>query len=124
MIAWDLLRHFLAVAQTGSLSAAARRLGVSQPTVGRQIGELEAQAGVVLFERGGRGFRLTAAGQAILESATRMDAEAIAVERRLAGRDAELSGAVRVSATEGIGAFWLPERLAALRTTHPAIAVE
>ena len=124
MIDWNLLRHFLAVAQTGSLSAASRRLGVSQPTVGRQIGDLEAQLDVVLFQRGARGFRLTEAGQSILESASRMEGEALAVERRISGRGSELAGAVRVSASEGIGAIWLTEKLAPLRATHPALAVE
>ena len=124
MIDWNLLRHFLAVAQTGSLSAAARRLGVSQPTVGRKIGELETDLDVVLFKRGARGFRLTEAGQSILESASRMEGEALAVERRISGHGTELAGAVRVSASEGIGAIWLTERLASLRATHPALAIE
>jgi DNA-binding transcriptional LysR family regulator len=114
----------LAVAQTGSLSAASRRLGVSQPTVGRQIAELEAQLDATLFERGARGFRLTELGQSILESASRMEGEALAVERRISGRAAELSGAVRVSASEGIGALWLTEKLAPMRATHPALAIE
>ena len=64
---WNLIKSFVAVAETGSLSAAARRLAASQPTLGRHIGELEQALGVTLFRRGRRGYELTEAGSTLYE---------------------------------------------------------
>ena len=78
---WDDLRSFLAIARAGTLSAAARRLGVRQSTMGRRLAALEARAGVRLLERTPRGFRLTPAGEAARAEVERMETAALAVER-------------------------------------------
>ena len=96
---WDLLHCFLAVSETGSLSAAARRLKLSQPTVGRRMAALEDRLGTRLFERPGRRLVLTAEGESLHETVKRMEDEALAAERRLGGRDVALSGIVRIACT-------------------------
>lgn len=121
---WDSLRFFLAVAESGSLSAAARRLRVSQPTVSRRIAELESRIRTRLFDRAGRRLRPTEAAAALLEPARRMAQEAEAAARRISGRDRELTGVVRLSCTEGLGARWLPARLRALRDELPGVDLE
>jgi len=121
---WDALRYFLAVAETGSLSAAAKRLRVSQPTVGRRIAALEEEIGTRLFDRAGRRLRATPAADGLLEGARRMAQEVDAAARRFAGRDRELSGPVRLSCTEGLGARWLPEALRPLRDDLPGVDLE
>jgi DNA-binding transcriptional LysR family regulator len=124
MLEWDSLRLVLAVAESGSVSGAARRLRLSQPTVSRRIADLERRLSTRLFDRRGRALVLNAAGDAVLQAARRMREEADAVERRLAGRDAELTGVVRLSCTEGLGARWLVPRLAAVRERLPGVDLE
>jgi DNA-binding transcriptional LysR family regulator len=124
MIDWDDYRYFLAVAEAGSLSAAARRLGVTQPTMGRRIKELEARLQARLFERLNQGYVLTTAGERIRELAEAMEQRAMAIETRVGGEDAELSGRVRVSTAEGLGIFWLGPKLPALRQRYPGIDPE
>ena len=97
MLEWDDLRHVLAVQQEGSLSRAAQRLGVTRTTVGRRLQGLEARLGVRLFDRTPEGLLATEAGLDLAESARRMEAEALAAEGRLLGRDAALQGPLRVS---------------------------
>jgi len=121
---WDDARIFLAVAESGTLTRAARRLGLSQPTVGRRLAALEDDLRTRLFDRTGQRLLLTRDGEAVLEPARRMALEAVSMERRAAGRDAALSGTLRLSLTEGLGANWLPERLLAFRRRHPGIVVE
>ena len=121
---WDLLHCFLAVSETGSLSAAARRLKLSQPTVGRRMAALEDRLGTRLFERPGRRLVLTAEGESLHETVKRMEDEALAAERRLGGRDVALSGIVRIACTEGIGAHWLTPALRHFQATYPEIDVE
>lgn len=87
---WSLIRAFLAVAEHGSLSAAARDLGASQPTLGRQIRQLESTLGQVLFHRQVRGLNLTETGQVLLEPARRMRAAMIEIELAAAGRETTL----------------------------------
>ncbi len=124
MLDWDALRIFLAVAESGSLSAASRRLRVSQPTVSRRIAALEEEMATRLFDRAGRMLRPTEAAAALLEPARRMAVEADAAVRRLSGQDRELTGLVRLSTTEGLGVRWLPSRLRTLRDELPGIDVE
>ena len=124
MLDWDALRIFLAVAESGSLSAASRRLRVSQPTVSRRIAALEEQMATRLFDRAGRVLRPTEAAAALLEPARRMAREVEDAARRIAGRDQGLTGTVRLSCTEGLGARWLPSRLRALRDELPGIDLE
>jgi DNA-binding transcriptional LysR family regulator len=85
---------------------------------------LEARLGTRLFERQGRGYVLTADGENLAEAVRRMESEALSVERRLQGRDSALSGVVRLSATEGIGALWLPQRLRRFQKQYPDIDIE
>lgn len=99
---WSSLKDFLAVEAAGSLSGAARRLGVSQPTLTRRMAALERSLGSELFRRSPRGLELTEAGEAILRPARQMQQEAEAIELAAAGRDAALAGPVRITATEGL----------------------
>jgi DNA-binding transcriptional LysR family regulator len=121
---WALVRSFLAVLDAGSLMGAARRLVAQQPTLSRHVAELEAQLGVPLFERTGRGVTPTAAALAIADAARQMEDGAQALARGLArSRDAE-SGTVRVT-TSMVAATWLlPGPLARLAAAEPDIAVE
>ncbi|MCG8544084.1 MAG: LysR family transcriptional regulator [Alphaproteobacteria bacterium] len=121
---WGLYRYFLVVAETGSLTAAARRLGVSQPTVGRQIQALEDAMSARMFDRTSSGYMLTAAGKAVVELAQVIEAQAIAIERRVAGESERLDGRVRISAAEGLATYWLAPRLPQLRQRYPDIEVE
>jgi DNA-binding transcriptional LysR family regulator len=121
---WNLLKSFCYVADAGSVSRAAQALGSSQPTVSRQIAELEQWVGAALFERIARGVALTAAGRALLEPARRMLAAAEAVGVAAASQGHEAGGTVRITASEVMAAFVLPEMLARLRTEHPQIQIE
>ncbi|MEN3068634.1 LysR family transcriptional regulator [Uliginosibacterium sediminicola] len=121
---WDLYRCFLAVLQEGSLSAAARALGLTQPTTGRQIAALEAQLGVVLFTRSQSGLTPTDAALALRGHVEAMHNIAASVERVAGGFGQAVSGSVRISASEVVGTEWLPPILAALRRDHPALEIE
>ncbi len=121
---WSILRDFIAVAEAGGLSQAARRLRVSQPTLSRRIAALEAQLKVPLFQRTPRGLLLTDAGENVLAGARRVEEEALAIERRADAAQEGLSGTVRLSVTESIGALWLPKRLAAFHAKYPGVCVE
>lgn len=123
-VEWGLYRYFLAVANTGSLTGAARQLGVSQPTVGRQIQALEEVIGARLFDRANSGYVLTGPGQSIVELAEAIEEQAIAIERRIAGEDRRLDGRVRISAAEGIATNWLAPTLPALKQRFPNIEIE
>ncbi len=123
-VSWDHYRTFLVVAETGSLSAAARQLGQTQPTVGRQIDALEIRLGISLFVRSPAGLSLTEAGQDLLPDARAMAAAAAALARSAsAGRD-ETRGVVRITASEIIGGAVLPPMLTRLREQHPGLTVE
>lgn len=121
---WSLLRAFLEVAQQGSLSGAAVALGGSQPTLSRQIAQLEAQLGEVLFERTTRGVRLTEAGAALREPVERMREQALRFALVAAGRSQQLAGTVRLTASEIVSTFLLPTLLRGLRQAHPEIEIE
>lgn len=124
LLNWSTLNDFLTVAECGTLSAAARRLGVSQPTLTRRMAALEDSLGVELFRRSPRGLRLTGTGEALLGPARQMEAGAQAVELVARGRDRGLSGLVRLTATEGLAVDWLPRELADFHRLHPSIDVE
>lgn len=121
---WTLMRSFLAVLERGSLLAAARQLGSSQPTVGRHVAELERQLGVVLFERTGRGLVPTQVALSIADHARAMAGSAAAIGRTLTGQTRQLAGAVRVSASQVVAAHLLPPLIATLRAREPGIAIE
>ncbi|MEM7075669.1 MAG: LysR family transcriptional regulator, partial [Pseudomonadota bacterium] len=105
---WNHLRAFAATAETGSLSAAARRLGLTQPTVGRQIAALEDRLGVVLFERAGRGLCLTEAGRDLQDEARIMDQAAARLMRLVEGRRTDLDGTLRITASDMMSAYVMP----------------
>lgn len=123
-IDWTLVRNFLAVAETGSLSAAARRLHVSQPTLGRQMKQMEADLGVTLFLRQPRGLSLSEAGQAMLPAARRMQEAMSEIAMTVAGRDTETAGTVRITASEVVAQQILPGVIAQIRAQHPEIAID
>jgi DNA-binding transcriptional LysR family regulator len=121
---WDDLRFFLALARRRTLSAAARELEVTQPTVGRRIAALERRLGVSLMTRRSDGFVLSLAGTQVLEHAERMEADALAVERRVSGRDEGVQGVVRVTASEWLVTNVLSPMLARLLARHSRLTVE
>lgn len=121
---WSDLRVFLAVAREGTLGAAARRLGQSQPTMGRRLRILEQAVGQTLFQRTGAGFVLTDEGAAVLSHAERIEEEAIAFQRRLAGGDPHLDGMIRISASDWFGAHLLTPILAEFAQLQPRVVVE
>lgn len=121
---WNLIPSFLAAHEHGSLLAAARALGTSQPTVGRHVAELEAQLGSVLFERTGRGLAPTPAGLRLAEAARAMETGALALLRSVTSARATLEGTVRISASQPVACVLLPPLLARMRQALPGIAVE
>ena len=123
-LVWEGIQEFLAVASTGSLSAAARELGVSQPTVGRRIEGLEARLDAPLFLRTPQGLSLTETGEKILQHAEHMSDDALAIERIVTGGQKGLSGSVTISAIEGLGAGWLTGQLGAFYERYPEISIE
>lgn len=121
---WSLIRSFLFVAENGSFSGAARALGVSQPSIGRHIHQLEDSLGLDLFQRESRGQSLTREGALLLEKARDMQAAAKALELAAEGQSAGATGTVRITASVVVSHFLLPPILARLRATHPAIQIE
>ncbi len=121
---WRALQDVVAVAETGSLSAAARRLNVSQPTVGRRIEQLEYQLGAVLFNRTAQGLFLTSVGENILSHAKQMEEGALAIERTATGANQQLQGTVRVSLIEDLGINWLPKKLGEFHVQFPQLTIE
>jgi DNA-binding transcriptional LysR family regulator len=121
---WDGFRVLLAVIDRGSFSAGARALGISQPTAGRKVAALEESLGTRLLLRRNRGVALTPAGEQIVEDVRRMADGAMAAVRRAGGGDPEVLSRVRISATEGLGALWLPRRLLPLAQAEPTLRLE
>ena len=121
---WNRARAFLVTAEEGSLSAAAKALGMSQPTLGRQVDALESELNVTLFERVGRRLVLTDAGNELLEHARAMGEAASRVSLAASGQSGEAHGVVTVSAGQAFSGYLLPKVLAALRTEAPGIVVE
>jgi DNA-binding transcriptional LysR family regulator len=121
---WSLMRSFLAVIERGSLLAAARQLGVSQPTLGRHVAELERQLGTVLFERTGRGLVATSAARSIADQARTMADNAEAIGRTLTGQSKQLSGSVRITASQTVATHLLPPLLAGFRERETGIAID
>lgn len=121
---WSLIRSFLAALDHGSLMAAARTLRMHQPTVGRHIAELEAQLGVTLFERTGRGLLPTADALRLAEPARAMAADADRLARQARGAQETVQGTVRLSASQPVACVLLPPMLARLRLALPDIQIE
>jgi DNA-binding transcriptional LysR family regulator len=121
---WNRARAFLAAAEEGSFSAAARALEVAQPTVGRQIGALEKELGVTLFERVGHDLKLTAAGLGLIEHVRAMNEAATRIALTAAGQSLAVDGTVAIAASEAISAFLLPPIVHELRRDHSGIEIE
>lgn len=121
---WERQRAFLAVIDTGSLSAAARELGAAQPTVRRRIEDLEAQLGVALFTRSPSGLTPTPLGRELAQHARAMAIAAASLARAASAEAGAASGVVRITASEVVGMEVLPPILAQLREAHPGIVLE
>lgn len=123
-LAWEDLRYLLAVAEGGSLAAAARALGVNHTTVLRRLNAFEARQGLRVFERLPSGYALTAAGEDLLADARDVAERVATLERRFAGRDLRLEGPVRITTTDTLMVSLLGRHLAGLHRAHPGIALE
>jgi DNA-binding transcriptional LysR family regulator len=121
---WQNVRFFLEVHRQGSLSEAARRLGVDHTTVARRIAALESSLGVRLFDRSARGYDRTRAADELLPLAERVEQSVNAIERRVESEDVEHVGVVRITSTDHIVAFFLVPALPRLAERHPGIVVE
>jgi DNA-binding transcriptional LysR family regulator len=120
---WDDLCVVLAVSREGTLSGAARRLGVTHSTVFRRLGTMEEQIGARLFERFRDGYVPTPAGETAAQAAARVEDEVLTLERNLSGQDLRPSGVVRITTTDTLGTI-LMRHLPAMRAVHPEIRVE
>ncbi len=121
---WALIQSFLAALEHGSLMGAARATGVSQPTLGRHIAELESQLNLLLFERTGRGLQATGHALALAEAARAMHAGAADFSRLASGAEQSLQGSVRLSASQPVACHLLPPVLARMRQELPQVTVE
>jgi len=123
-VEWSDVRIFLAVARSGTLGGAARSLQTSHPTVGRRLRALEQAVGQTLFQRTADGLVLTEEGHGVLALAEQMEESALGMERRLAGREQNLKGNLRISSADWFGAYVLPPILADFSKTYPDVDVE
>jgi DNA-binding transcriptional LysR family regulator len=121
---WNQLHAFLATVEAGSLSAAARELGLTQPTIGRQVAALEQDLGVTLFERVGRSLALTVTGRELYESARSMREVASRLSLIASGHSQSVEGLVRITASDIVAAYVLPPILKQLHVLAPGIAIE
>lgn len=121
---WEDLRCFLAVAENGSLSAAARQLKISQPTMGRRIKALEKQMNARLFSPSADGYALTTLGVKIYEVARQMEQAVLSVERHLSGAEGELAGRVSIATTECIAVAWLVDQIPVFKRRYPGIEID
>ena len=121
---WNRARAFLVTAEEGSLSAAARALGMAQPTLGRQVSALEDELGVALFERTGRGLALTPTGLDLAEHVRAMGEAATRVSRTASGHTTEIAGQVCITASEIYSAHLLPAVVTELRDSAPGLEIE
>ncbi len=121
---WNRARAFLVTAEEGSLSAAAKALGLTQPTLSRQVAALEEELGVALFERVGRGFELTPSGIELVALARQMGEAASQLSLTATGKSESLEGKVCISAMEATAQFQLPPIVQRLRQAEPGIVIE
>ncbi len=124
MIDWDDIRYFLAVARGGSVRAAAEGLGVYHSTVLRRIAQLEERLGAQMFEKLPSGYRLTAAGEEVLELANQMEASSHQLETRVFGRDQSVRGLLRVTLASTLATYLLMPDFADFARLHPDIEME
>lgn len=121
---WNQARAFLATAEAGTLSAAARNLGLTQPTLSRQVAALEEALGVLLFDRVGRSLVITPTGLDLLDHFRAMGEAANAAALTASGQAQSLVGTVSITASDAFAAYFLPEVLAHIRTVAPGIELE
>ena len=121
---WSDVRIFLSIARSGTLGAAAKQVGQTQPTMGRRLRSLEETVGHVLFRRTRDGFVLTDEGAAVLAYAERMEEEALGFSRALAGKDAHLTGLLRVSSSDWFGVQVLTPVFARFLAKHRDVSLE
>ena len=121
---WNQARAFLVTAEEGTLSAAARALGLTQPTLGRQVAALEDELGVTLFRRSGRSLTLTPSGLELLEHFRAMGDAAGRISLAASGHSQAIEGQVSITASDGMSTYWLPPILKELRSIAPALEVE
>ncbi|WP_131113681.1 LysR family transcriptional regulator [Lichenihabitans psoromatis] len=124
MLDWDDLRFFLSIARSGSLSSAAKHLHVAQSTVGRRLASLESSLGVRLLNRTPDGYVTTMAGNDIHKQAERVEAEALALERQVVGRDTRMAGLVRVTCAETIASNLIAPCLGTFPDLQPDIMID
>ncbi|HVV34905.1 MAG TPA: LysR family transcriptional regulator [Vitreimonas sp.] len=120
---WSDLRVFLHVAESGSISAAARTLQMSQPTVSQRLRDLELRLNTQLVARGPQGVVLTEAGAKIRDQVAVMQRSAAAIDRLLRELDDRTEGRVKLTAPDGIGSFWIAPRIPALQRAHPGLTL-
>ncbi len=121
---WEDLRCFLAVADSGSLSSAARQLRLSQPTMGRRIKALEKYLDARLFSQTSNGYSLTSLGMHVYEQAQQMEQAVLSIERRVRGEEEALVGRVSISTTECIAVSWLVGQIPEFNRRYPGIEIE
>lgn len=121
---WGHLRFFLAMARTGSLSRAAKRLGVDRNTVARRVAALEAALGLSLFERGPQGWTRTAGGDELADLAGRVEEDVLALARHADARDQALTGSVRLTTAAHLATHLLAPAVPLLRQRHPGLVLE
>ncbi|WP_077549119.1 LysR family transcriptional regulator [Pseudorhizobium flavum] len=121
---WDDVRLFLAVARSGQLLAASRRLGINHATLGRRMTALEHALGTRLLVRRTNGCELTAEGEVYLAAAERMEAEMLAAQAATGQIDTSVAGTVRLGAPDGFGVSFLAARLGRLMQQHPQLKVQ
>lgn len=124
LLDWEAAQTFLAVAESGSFSAAAVQLGLGQPAVSRRIASLEARLGIALFARGRSGATLTASAEPLLPAAREMARWAGEFQRAGAGYEQRLSGVVRVAAPPGVAVDYLPQLAERCQSRHPGLRLE
>jgi DNA-binding transcriptional LysR family regulator len=120
---WDDLKVVLAIAREGSVTAAARALGISQPTASRRLDSFERKLGIDLFERGVDGTILTSLGASVLTELKEMEEAALRIERRLAARDTGLAGRILVTSLDWLGDHLIAPAAADFGATHPLVDV-
>ena len=121
---WDRLRVFRLVAEARSMTAAARTLGESTPTVSRRINDLERELGTKLFQRSKRGVELTAAGKRLMDLAVQMQGLVDTVGDQVAKTDTEVSGAIKIKASDGLGPYWLARHLPDFHEHVPNVQID
>lgn len=121
---WDDVRIFLAVARSGQILGASRRLGLNHATLSRRLTALEEALGTRLFVRRTNGCELTAEGEGFLASAERMETEMLAAQSRLGRTDTAIAGTVRIGAPDGFGVSFLAPRMGRLIERHPELRIQ